>query len=219
MNIALLVGSCDKYHFLWDTFSLLLDKYWDKGIDIPKYIITQNVDPKIHNIQSIRVETPLYTTGLRKALDTIKSEYVLWLQDDYFLRRPLSFSDFNTYCNLTESWNADRFGIHEDSTLYSKQTICNNIYKLNQFSLYTISLQASIWRSDFLYGLLDHEENPWEFEVQGSERLNNHKQHKIFYAAQNPPWYLEACRKGSFTDDFYTICREEGINASTTSVT
>ena len=134
MNIALIVGSCDKYHFLWDKFSFLLDKYWDKGIDIPKYIITQNVDPKIHNIQSILVETPLYTTGLRKALDTIKNEYVLWLQDDYFLRRKLSFGDFNTYCSLTESWKADRFGIHEDSTLYAKQQVCNNIYKLKQFS-------------------------------------------------------------------------------------
>ncbi len=215
MNIALIVGSCDKYHFLWDKFSFLLDKYWDKGIDIPKYIITQNVDPKIHNIQSILVETPLYTTGLRKALDTIKNEYVLWLQDDYFLRRKLSFGDFNTYCGLTESWKADRFGIHEDSTLYAKQQVCNNIYKLKQFSLYTISLQASIWKTDFLYSLLDHEESPWEFEVQGSERLNNHKQHNIYYAAQDPPWYLEACRKGEFTNDFYNICNEEGINATT----
>ena len=77
-------------------------------------------------------------------------------------------------------------------------------------------MQASLWNVNFMYKCFKDNETPWEFEVDGSERLNRSKNHRIFYAAQDPPWYLEACRKGAFTDDYYNICKEEGINARIT---
>tara|TARA_R110000868_G_scaffold66884_5_gene198906 strand:- start:1052 stop:1702 length:651 start_codon:yes stop_codon:yes gene_type:complete len=216
MNFAILIGSCDKYHYLWDHFNYLFHKYWDGKIDVKKYIITQEADARLNGIENIKVGDPSYTLGLKRALDLMNVDNILWLQDDYFFRRKIDYKEFERYFNLFIEWQADRFGIHEDSELYSKQNVVENINKLSQNSLYTISLQASLWNVNFLYKLLDKDESPWEFEVDGSSRLNFSNRHRIFYATQDDPWYLEACRKGELTNDFYNICKEEGINAGIT---
>jgi len=216
MDFAILIGSCDKYSYLWDHFSYLFHKNWDRRIDVKKYIITQEADARLNGIENIKVGDPNYTYGVKRAIDIINADNILWLQDDYFFRKKIDYEAFEKYYSLFEEWQADRFGIHENSQLYSSQLIYDNIFRMHQFSLYTISLQASLWNVNFLYKCLEKNETPWEFEENGSQRLNQSKQHRIFYAAQDPPWYLEACRKGSFTDDFYTICKEEGINARIT---
>lgn len=214
MDFAILVGSCDKYSYLWDHFNYLFHKYWDRNIDVKKYIITQEADATLNGLENVKVGDPSYTLGLKRALDLINVDNILWIQDDYFFRKKIEYAQFEKYYNLFIEWEADRFGIHEDSEFYLKIPVTDNIYRLGQNSLYTISLQASLWNVNFLYKLLDEDQSPWEFEVQGSEKLNSTRNHRIFYAAQNDPWYLEACRKGEFTNDFYNICKEEGINAA-----
>jgi hypothetical protein len=214
MDFAILIGSCDKYHYLWNRFSYLFHKYWDREIDVKKYIITQEADPMLNGIETIKVGNPDFTYGVKRALDLINADNILWLQDDYFFRNKIDYNTFQKYYNLFEEWQADRFGIHEDSQLYSPAHVVNNIFRLQQYSLYTLSMQASLWNVNFMYKCFKENETPWEFEVNGSERLNQSVQHRIFYAAQEPPWYLEACRKGAFTDDYYNICKQEGINAA-----
>jgi hypothetical protein len=193
MDFVILVGSCDKYHYLWNHFNYLFHKYWDNSIDVKKYIITQETDARLHKFETIKVKNGTFSIGVKKAIDKIKPKNILWLQD-----------------------SAGRFGIHDDSAFYAKLPVYKNIYKFHQQSLYTISLQASFWNTNFLYSCFDkdNEEDPWQFEVEGSERLNKNCLHRIFFAMQEKPWYLEACRKGKFTEDFYNICKQEGINAN-----
>jgi len=216
MEFAILVGSCDKYNYLWNHFNYIFHKYWDNAIDVKKYIITQEFDANLHKFETIKVKNGTFSVGVKKALDKIKTKNILWLQDDYFLRRYLLLEEMQTYYDFFISNKAGRFGIHDDSTFYAKLPVYGNIYKFHQQSLYTISLQASFWNTDFLYDCFDkdNEEDPWQFEVDGSQRLNNNCLHRIFFASQEKPWYLEACRKGKFTEDFYNICKQEGINAN-----
>lgn len=215
MDFAILVGSCDKYHYLWKHFSYLFDKYWDSQIVVPKYIITQELDADIRGFTSLKVKDPTFSIGVKRALDSIKCKHILWLQDDYFLQKTIYSKELEMYYAFFLDNKAGRFGIHDDSEFYAKLPVYNNIYKFHQMSLYTISMQASFWDVNFLYDCFDKtkEENPWEFEVEGSNRLNNSIMHRIFFAQQPEPWYLEACRKGNFTKDFYTICEKEGLNA------
>ena len=82
---------------------------------------------------------------------------------------------------------------------------------MNQFTSYSISMQASIWNKKFLESCLVENENPWEFEINGSLRLNQHRPHNIWYSSQDNPWYLEAMRKGKFTEDYFKIKEEENL--------
>jgi hypothetical protein len=212
MNITLLVGTCDKYQHIWKYFGELFERYWDKNIEIQKYFLSETKSFDDYGFKSILPGNIPYSDCLKYALDIVDTKYILWMQDDYFLRKKIYKSKFNTYISLMD-YGVDRLGIHEDSYLYNKSYSANNFYRLHQFSLYTISMQASIWNKEFFKSCLIPvgSENPWEFEINGSFRLNTSRQHNIVFDKQQEPWYKEAMKKGKFTDDYYKILEEEKL--------
>lgn len=211
MSISLIVGSCDKYSFIWNKFFTLFNKYWDKNIDIQKFFLTENCSTNDPNFISLAIGNGEWTHRLKLALQRINTPYILWMQDDYFLRKTISNDKFLQYIEFIQRHDIDRFGIHENSNLYSLSDNDCLYSQFNQKSLYTISMQASIWKKTFLESCFqNNEETIWQFEVDGSQRLNK-KKHKIFFDIQDPPWYLEALRKGQFTQDYYNICKEENL--------
>lgn len=208
MNLSLVVGSCDKYNFIWDKFFKLFDKYWDHNITINKYFITEHNPAKHKDFRPLCVGNYIWTKFARLALSHINSDYILWMQDDYFLRKTISLEQLSTYMNFVESNNVDRLGIHDNSHLYTYENIFG---KLKQNSLYTISLQASIWNKQTLISLLEqNDETNWAFEIDGSKRFNKNS-HNVYISVQNPPWYLEALKQGSYTPDYFDICKEENL--------
>lgn len=132
------------------------------------------------------------------------------MQDDYFLRRTLSQKTFNNYLKFVKDNNVDRLGICENSKYYTKHHIKNNIFKLNKDSQYTLSMQSSIWDIEFFKSCLVPNESIWDLEINGTQRLNN-LPHNIYIAPQSPPWYLEAMRKGYYTEWYHNIKKEENI--------
>jgi len=212
MNITLLVGTCDKYNFLWKKFGLLFDKYWDHTIDIPRYFLSETLEFNDYGFKSILPGKTPYSDRLKHTLDMVDTDYILWMQDDYFLRKTIPKSQFEMYMSIIKN-GVNRFGIHEDSNLYQKFHLINNLYRLQQYSLYTISMQASIWDKEFLKSCLitTGSENIWEFEVNGSQRLNNRVYHNILFDKQDTPWYNEAMRKSEFTPDYYDIVEKEKL--------
>lgn len=213
MDFSILVGSCDKYCHLWPKFSALFNKYWDHKIKVKKYIITQTLDVNIDGFETIKVKDTNFTTGLKNALDYIKEESILWLQDDYFLIKTISHSTLLQYYALFINNSMDRLGIHPVSRFYSVK--CHDgILQFLQNSKYTTSLQASFWNKKFMYKIanLIKDEDIWNFETKGSDIINLVHKHKIFLIPQSEAWYVEACRKGNFTDDYYSICEKEGIS-------
>jgi hypothetical protein len=211
MNITLLVGTCDKYSHLWNKFGTLFDKYWDKSINIQKYFLSETKEFNDYGFRSILPGKVSYSDCLKYALDRVDTKYVLWMQDDYFLRKTINKSKFEFYQLLMDT-GVDRLGIHEDSQYYSKSHVIDNIYRLYQNSLYTISMQASIWNVNFFKSCLikNGNETPWEFEMQGSKRLNT-TNHTILFDKQSPAWYSEAMRKGCFTPEYYAIVEQENL--------
>lgn len=211
MKFSILINTCDKYHFLWNDFVELFNKYWDHNIECDKYFLTETITKKFDNFEWITAGTVPYSQCIKKACEAIDTDYILWLQDDYFLRKTIYKEEMDVYFNLVKDFSINRFGIHENSSLYNSVRIKNNLYKMNQFTSYSISMQASIWNKKFLESCLVENENPWEFEINGSLRLNQHRPHNIWYSSQDNPWYLEAMRKGKFTEDYFKIKEEENL--------
>jgi hypothetical protein len=213
MNITLLVGTCDKYNFLWKNFAILFDRYWDHNINIKKYFLSETLAFNDYGFDTLLPEKVPYSDCLKFALNCVDTKYILWMQDDYFLQKTVPRSKFDYYISIMNN-GVDRFGIHEDSIYYDKFHVINTVYRLRQNSLYTISMQASIWNKEFFKSCLIQEgkENPWEFEVNGTNRLNNSRFHNIMFDKQQEPWYDEAMRKGSFTKSYYDILKKENLN-------
>ena len=36
MDLSIVVGSCDKYSFLWDKFTKRFNQYWDVDVELKK---------------------------------------------------------------------------------------------------------------------------------------------------------------------------------------
>jgi hypothetical protein len=210
-DVILLIGTCDKYSFLWKEFVFLFNKYWDNNIKIEKYFMTETlVDDSIEGFKFIKNGKIPYSNCLINTLNQISTKYVLWMQDDYFLRRTIKKEMFDDYLKFVKENNVDRLGICEDSKYYSKKHINDNFFKLNKNSQYTISMQSSIWNTEFFKSCVIPNETPWMFEINGTKRLNR-RNHSTYIVTQNPPWYLEALRKGKYTDWYYKIKKEEKI--------
>lgn len=210
-DITLLIGTCDKYSFLWEEFVYLFNKYWDSSIPIDKYFMTESeTDKTLNGFEFIKNDKIPYSNRLMSTLEKISTPYVLWMQDDYFLRKTLPKKTFDNYLKFTKENNLDRFGICEDSKYYTKKYIKDDIFKLDQNSEYTLSMQCSIWDTEFFKSCLEPNESIWDFEIKGTQRLNN-LTHNTYIAPQNPPWYLEAMRKGEYTEWYYNIKKEENI--------
>lgn len=96
-ELSIVITSCDKYSGLWRPFFTLLFKNWpslNKGgkyQDIPIFLITnkQNFDhPRVQNIKFPNEIS--WSDDMLKTLAQVKTKYVLYLQEDYFLTEPIN---------------------------------------------------------------------------------------------------------------------------------
>jgi hypothetical protein len=216
MNFTILIGTCDKYSFLWKNFTTLFKKYWDHNIKVDKYFLSETITADIEGFNTFTPGVVPYSDCIKYALDRISTPYVLWMQDDYFLRKMITIEQFNQYFEYIEKYNVDRFTPNRytpHTVHYTFDGKIDNYPRMSQNSNYTISMQASIWNKNFLQKCLIQQgtENPWQFEVDGSTRLNNTSQHCILYELSHDQWYQEAMRKGTFTKEYYDIIKLENL--------
>lgn len=205
-KFTILVGTCDKYSFIWEEFSTLFNRYWDKDLNVKKYFLGETVDKSIDGFGVLKPGKIPYSDCLSYGLNSVTTPYVLWLQDDYFLRKKINKEKFEYYFDFIEKNNVDRFGIKDDSKYYTKSHISDEIWKIDPKSQYTISMQASIWNVDYFKKCLKSNETPWQFELNGTPRINNNNMsNNIYFELQSSPWYLEAMKKGAMTDNYYKI--------------
>ena len=87
-DCTILINSCDKYEDILDTFFTLLHRFWpDNPFDIvlstesleykSEYFKIRNIHPKNRDCS--------WTERIASALKEIKTNYVLFMLDDFFL--------------------------------------------------------------------------------------------------------------------------------------
>jgi len=201
MDLSIVVGSCDKYSFLWDKFTKRFNQYWDVDIELKKYLISETIEFSGDTFETLKCGKVSYTECLKKSLENINTKYILWLQDDYFMVRTLPEQIIlDCYELISNSKNIIRVGINTDSVHYSKENIDDKFFKLKN-SQYSIAMQSSIWDREKLLSFLNDSPNetPWQFEINGSKRLNKTKYDVFFYELKED-WYKEAMKKGKPTE-------------------
>ena len=202
MDLSIVVGSCDKYNFLWDNFTKRFNQYWNIDVELKKYLISETIEFSGDTFETLKCGKVSYTECLKKSLENINTKYILWLQDDYFMVRTLPEQIIlDCYELISNNENIIRVGIHPNSKYYKTTNHGNNFLKLSKNSQYTISMQSSIWDREKLLSFLNNSpnESPWQFEINGSQRLNKTKYDAFFYELKED-WYKEAMKKGKPTE-------------------
>ena len=160
-KMSVLIMSCDAYEDTWEPFFKLYTKYFPN--EYKTYICTETKECKHAN--TIKA-TGSWTKRLRKALEQIDTELVLFMLDDFFIHGPVNkarideaISLFDIHSN-TAVFNFEKK--HRENEIIRWPYLWERQYK-RQF--YLNSCQPSIHNRSKLIERLQQDQNPWEWEL------------------------------------------------------
>jgi len=158
-EISVLVMSCDKYQDTFKPFFKLYNKYFNK---YKTYIGTETIDCEYATTLKSQGS---WTKRVRENLEKIDTDYVLFLLDDFFIRKEVD----------TTVIDALKYQFKDDIACFNLEV--NKVSKIeesssNRFKLrsnnqaYLCSCQPTLWNRKILIELLQKDLSPWEWETQ-----------------------------------------------------
>jgi hypothetical protein len=170
-NFSIIISTCDKFSDLWDAHVLLLNQNWaDRNVET--FLVTDKpTDRTFENVTVVAAgEGTEITERLRGVMPLIKTEYVLFTLDDYFLTERISTQAVNEDIQIMEKHQIDylRLFVMTMKSLRNRKAeeLEPGIFLLdNHAGDYIVSLYAGIWRKDFMEKTLTKTLNAWQYEV------------------------------------------------------
>ena len=176
-DITILVNSCDLYEDAWEPFFRLFHIMWP---DCP-YDVYLNTETKVYNCSFMKVQTICggnisWSKRLKNCLEQIKTKYVLFFIEDFFLMSPVNERVFDSAVRLIHdnkrigfiSFNPD---LEKEGGFWDLTKEYNDVFNyIGKKSLYRINAQVNLWNKRFLKRILKNKESAWDFEVYGTIR-------------------------------------------------
>ncbi len=165
-RLAVLVSSCDAYSDAWHPFFTLLFRYWS-DCPYPIYLITESKRYDDQRVQTIAVNDASWGVRLAKALDTVPQLYVLYVQEDYFLKERV---DTARVRELFEILVSDRVGsvrLYPDPAPQVPYREYRGVGEVVRGTPYRMSTQATMWDKEVLRKVM--KKDPWATEHEGSK--------------------------------------------------
>jgi hypothetical protein len=182
INLTVVVNSSDGYSDCWDPFFTLLKRYWPE-LACPIVLNTESKAYK-HDGLNVRASQVAVSSArpyswsecLHACLDTVVTEYVLYLQEDYFLESRVRHESFLLLLDWMQSRQMKVLRLMECDTAGPWQRIeeTDLVWRVADQSNFLLSLQASIWNKAYLISQLRPHETPWQLEYYGSKRIRRH---------------------------------------------
>lgn len=191
LDLTVFVNTSDNFEDCWNPFFVLFQHYWP-NCPYPIVLNTEKKDYSFHGLDIFCTKVAeseskrlTWSECLERGLDSIKTPYILYLQEDYFLEAPVRSEAIDILLNELRVGHADVIRLLESEGAGPwVGTDEHLIWEVAQKAKYRISLQAAIWRKDFLRAQVRSHESPWQLESFGSMRLRR-KKAKIFCVNRN----------------------------------
>lgn len=169
ISLAMLVLSCDKYADLWNGFFYQFQKYFN--LEIPVYFASNKKTPKTNFPLKIILTGNEVSWGsnLKKILEQLNEKYIFITLEDLYLDSNFSNELFNEVINFISSAPVAVKHLKYSGVIYGKQMVSKHISKLPSGLPYRVTL-CGIWDREYLLSIIEDDENPWQFEVNGSAR-------------------------------------------------
>ena len=194
MSLAVFVNTSDGYKDCWVPFFTLFERY-AKGLrSLPVYLNTEResfrwrtLDLRPTAVWPLgRVERPGWGERCATGLQMVAEQYVLYLQEDYFITCQVREDVLQRALDQIESDDSvgvvylnDRGPRYRSSRSYSP-----GLVEILPPAGYLVNTQAAIWRKDFLLSLLKPWENVWMFEKFASVRARHARERFLSVAPE-----------------------------------
>lgn len=164
--------SCDQYSDIWPYFFYYFWSSWP-DCPYPLYLGSTTKSYGDNRVQTLlALEDTSWSASTIKYLEQIGSEYVLMIQEDFFLKQPTNSADIESCLLAMKELGAKYCRLVPDGAQLKEidRDDWNSFGWIDIASAFRISTQASIWLRQSLIQHLRMGESPWDFEVLGSER-------------------------------------------------
>lgn len=197
MSLAVLVNTCDKFRDCWDPFFRLWEKFGLSEAECRVYLNTEYADYTYPNVAvtPLRVcvaghwaqpKPPTWSWCLRQALQGIEEDFVLYLQEDYFLDKPADAEAISRYVRqMQQDDSIDCIHLTHCTFHAAEECTKEGLRPGDRSDWYYTNCQAAIWRRSCLSELIREHEDAWQFERWASKRAR--VLGKAYYVADFKP--------------------------------
>ncbi len=181
-DYCLLVSSCDAYADCWPPFFTLLVTYWEAS----DRVIYLNTETKDFAFPGLDIRCPCvsldrqrsrrlaWSDRLRRCLDTIPDDIVLYVQEDYFLKDCVDVAMIDRLAGLMRDEDISHISMERDRRRGHKSRH-QYLDVIDQRAEYRVSAQAGLWKTSVLKSYLRRHETVWEFEWYGTRRARRRR--------------------------------------------
>lgn len=193
MRIVTLTSN--KYVHCLPAFSYLFNKFYpNQQVTVVRYDVRPPKLPdNFTNFAVGKQDDYTWSSGLKAFLNRIEDDLVLLMLEDYWLDGFVQQDKIERCEQMMNEYHGivkidltnDRLKVaHKPYPSYNSEMIVS--YNNTPF---TASVQAAIWRRDFLIKLLQPKESAWEFEKNGSKRAEKilNKNNSVILGCYDPP--------------------------------
>ena len=163
--LSIFVDSFDGYSDVWDTFFLIFKHYWNDCI-FPIYLVSNNLSYKDKKVKVIRTGDEIdWFTRTKRALNTIKDDYVLFMLEDYFISKKINNDDFLSIIDYMKKNDIFYYRLSTSNIISKGDTYIQSVPKNQR---YAISLQPAVWKRETLLNIINSipdAKTAWDFEV------------------------------------------------------
>jgi len=182
-DLTIFVNTSDNFEDCWNPFFTLFYRYWP---DCP-YPIVLNTETKDYSFSGLNIACTRVSLGepkrlgwsecLERALDSINTPYILYLQEDYFLESPVREDVIKDLLELMRQGKADVIRLSESADAGPwHPTASPLIWEVDKKAKWRLSLQAGLWRTSILRAQIRKHETPWQLESYGGSRSRRMKE-------------------------------------------
>ena len=176
LNISMLVCSCDLYEDAWYPFFRLIDQNFPEHPQ-KMYLLTNNKSYQcdgldIRCVHSSEGET--WTDRVKKALESIEEEFILFSLEDFFIFSKVNAEDFYGIANMMlqyPKWGGVWFPPLRKGRQYSTSVDLESACVItDRLKKGRTNMGIILYRKSFLSKLLVEREDAWRFESESNIR-------------------------------------------------
>jgi hypothetical protein len=180
-DLTVLVNSTDTFSDCWAPFFRLFKRFWPSC----PYRVVLNTETSEYSDGELQLtcskvqaqDAPgsqrlSWSDCLIRCLDGVRTPFVLYLQEDYFLNGPVDQAFVVQCVDVMREHAIPHIRLMEvdDRARYQESGLHPLLWKIDQRANYRVSLQAGLWSVAALRNLLRPGESAWTFERRGSIR-------------------------------------------------
>lgn len=211
-KLTILVSSFDGYSDIWPSFEKIFKNNWS-DCEYPIKITSNFLE--CNGLETIKTGEEInWSTRMIKAIESIDSDYVLLLLEDYLIGKKVDSNKFDSIVNKIVKEEINYFRLTNFPKSKNSKAI-EEYAPIYQDEEYGINLQAAIWKVSYLKKVLHkYSGNAWEFEIGLlSETVDApHKAIPGCYTMLNDPLcILNGVLKGKWFPSTIKFFKKQGI--------